>query len=123
MLQAVGVPRRGPRVPAKHVQERQEALRRLRRGPRGRNPPAPRGPDRKGGRVMTPAELERLAILVEELGEAAQAAGKALRFGYEGHLDVPNRTTLAVELSHVQAAIELMVSTRDLDLTQMKLSK
>ena len=31
---------------------------------------------------LTPAEAERLALLLEELGEAQQAIGKILRHGY-----------------------------------------
>jgi hypothetical protein len=32
---------------------------------------------------LTPAELERLSLLLEELGEAQQAIGKILRHGYK----------------------------------------
>lgn len=40
---------------------------------------------------LTPAEHERLALLLEEMGEAQQVVGKILRHGYEvGH---PNRST------------------------------
>jgi hypothetical protein len=48
---------------------------------------------------LTPAEAERLALLLEELGEAQQIIGKILRHGYESyHPDDPettNRTLLA----------------------------
>lgn len=43
---------------------------------------------------LTPAETERLAHLLEELGEAQQIIGKILRHGYDNyHPDDPNKTT------------------------------
>lgn len=67
------------------------------------------------------SEAERLALLMEELGEAQQAIGKILRHGYasynpnvSGGMD--NRMSLECELGDVKAAIELMVQNEDVDL-------
>lgn len=60
---------------------------------------------------LTHAESERLALLLEELGEAQQAIGKILRHGYESrHPDggITNRVSLERELGDVLAAIYLM---------------
>ena len=69
---------------------------------------------------LTPAEAERLALLMEEMGEAIQAAGKILRHGYESsHPDynkaMNNRHDLARELGHVLFALDLITRERDLD--------
>lgn len=68
---------------------------------------------------LTPAELERLALLMEEMGEAQQIIGKVLRHGYENyHPDdvekTSNRTLLATEMGHVYAAMQLMVIPQDI---------
>jgi hypothetical protein len=68
---------------------------------------------------LTPEEVERLALLLEELGEAIQAVGKVLRHGYDSKhpsdLDGPdNRAMLHHDLGDVYAAIDLMISTADL---------
>lgn len=67
---------------------------------------------------LTDAQAERLAILLEELGEAQQAIGKILRHGYESFdptgKDVgDNRFLLTRELGDVLTAIELMVTAKD----------
>lgn len=62
-------------------------------------------------------QIERLACLVEEVGEALQIVGKVLRFGMEAnHPDggLPNRNLLEDELGDVQWAIRLLCK-RDLD--------
>ncbi|MGH7166790.1 MAG: hypothetical protein ACREIS_14820 [Nitrospiraceae bacterium] len=63
---------------------------------------------------LSPAETERLAILMEEMGEALQAVGKILRHGYESTNPLlpgsdTNRTDLAHELGDVSAAIQLLM--------------
>lgn len=74
---------------------------------------------------LTPAEYERLAILMEEMGEAIQIIGKVLRHGYEGHHpDTPlttNRALLEMELGDVRAAIILMMEAKDLNGAKMEL--
>lgn len=67
---------------------------------------------------LTPAEAERLALLLEELGEAQQAIGKILRHGYESrHPDggPTNREALEREMGDVYHAMVRMWSTGDLD--------
>lgn len=61
---------------------------------------------------LTPAEAERLAMLVEECGEVIQAATKILRHGYESHHpDDPsttNRDLLTSEMADLLAVSEMM---------------
>ncbi len=74
---------------------------------------------------LSPAELERLAILGEELGESQQAIGKILRHGYEStnpdaithENEYPerNRWALEKELGDVMYAIRSMCEARDLN--------
>ena len=74
---------------------------------------------------LTPAELERLAFLAEEMGEALHAIGKILRHGYRScdptkdpftdeNAAVTNRTMLEMELGDVRAAMILLCSNDDL---------
>lgn len=68
---------------------------------------------------LTPAELERLALLLEEQGEAQQAIGKILRHGYEEYspfdkTKTTNRKSLEKELGDVGYAIFLLTDTGDL---------
>lgn len=65
---------------------------------------------------LSPAELERLAILAEECGEVTQMVGKILRHGYESHHPsggLPNRRLLEEELGHVKFITELMIRRTD----------
>ena len=69
--------------------------------------------------ALSPAEAERLAYLMEELGESIAAAGKVLRHGYEsvnphGRSDVTNRDLLEDELCDVLTAIGQMVDEDDI---------
>lgn len=64
---------------------------------------------------LTPGEAERLAIFIEECGEAIQAACKVLRHGYESydptadpHAQPSNRQSLAKEIGDVRASIEML---------------
>ena len=64
-------------------------------------------------------QLERLAFLAEELGEAQQAIGKIIRHGFESYNPTiddgkTNRRELETELGHVQHAIDLLIFNRDL---------
>lgn len=66
------------------------------------------------------AELERLAILAEEMAEATQVIGKIIRHGYSScHPDDPhdtqNRYLLEKELGHVLRAIKMMKEAGDVD--------
>ena len=67
---------------------------------------------------LTPAQAERLAILLEEMGEAQQAIGKILRHGYESrHPDggQTNRESLERELGDVHHAIQRLCVRSDLN--------
>lgn len=60
---------------------------------------------------LTPAESERLFLLLEELGEVQQVIGKILRHGYKSkHPDggPTNRSLLEKELGDVTHAMELL---------------
>jgi len=66
---------------------------------------------------LSPAEAERLAVLLEEMGEAQQAIGKILRHGYESkHPDggPTNRETLEREVGDVIWAIENLCNNDDM---------
>lgn len=72
---------------------------------------------------LTPGEAERLAWLLEELGEVQQIVGKILRHGYEsrwppetGHT---NREKLHRELRDVIFVLELMYMERDIDVDKI----
>lgn len=73
---------------------------------------------------MTPAEHERLSILLEELGEAVQVCGKILRHGYSSSNPLvanppTNRQLLEFELGHVWFAMKFMIDANDLDLEKI----
>jgi NTP pyrophosphatase (non-canonical NTP hydrolase) len=60
---------------------------------------------------LTPAEAERLALLMEECAEVQQVIGKILRHGYEStHPDssTTNRELLHMELGDLFASVHLM---------------
>jgi len=67
---------------------------------------------------LTPAETERLSILMEEMSEASQVIGKILRFGYQNyHPSVSaksNRTLLAEEIGHVRYIVGEMCQRGDI---------
>jgi NTP pyrophosphatase (non-canonical NTP hydrolase) len=66
---------------------------------------------------LSPAEIERLALLAEEMGEAIQVIGKILRHGYESchpNGGPRNRELLEKELGDVRAAMMIMVKANDL---------
>lgn len=76
---------------------------------------------------LSAAEVERLALLVEELGEAAQSVGKVLRHGYESHHPYgykpgTNREQLEAELGDVKAAVDMMCEADDLSGVAMNLN-
>lgn len=69
---------------------------------------------------LTEAQLERLAIFSEELGENIQVFGKIMRFGYSSCnpfdiMKITNRTLLENEVGDILLAIEMMVRAGDLD--------
>lgn len=69
---------------------------------------------------LSPAELERIAILQEEMSEVSQALCKIQRHGYvttdhSTNQLYDNRFDLAKELGHLLNALELMVQNHDID--------
>jgi|SRR5579863_7438956 len=69
---------------------------------------------------LSDAELERLALLSEELGEAQQAIGKIIRHGYTSFNPlVPeglnNRGNLEREIGDICAALTLLWQADDID--------
>jgi NTP pyrophosphatase (non-canonical NTP hydrolase) len=69
---------------------------------------------------LTPAELERLAILAEEAGEIVQAVNKIIRHGYESYNpNIPgaptNREDLEREIGDFTAALQSLVNQGDLN--------
>lgn len=68
---------------------------------------------------LSDAQVERLAILAEELGEAQQVIGKILRHGYESvnPLDCDsetNRDNLERECGDIMLALDLLCEASDL---------
>lgn len=68
---------------------------------------------------LSPAEVERLALLAEEMGESIQVVGKILRHGYESfNPDDPKRTTnrqlLTHELGDVRHSVDRLCDADDL---------
>lgn len=70
---------------------------------------------------LSAAQVERLALLVEELGEASQAAGKILRHGFrQPGLPYDNARDLSLELGDVLYAVSLCARDLDLSLAQQR---
>ena len=66
---------------------------------------------------LSPAEIERLALLAEEMGEAIQVIGKILRHGYESHHPEggpANRELLEKEIGDTLAATTMMFRSGDI---------
>lgn len=71
---------------------------------------------------LTPAEYERLALIMEEAAEVQQVIGKILRHGFEStHPDggPTNRRLLEKELGDLQAAIQISTKAGDIDWHEM----
>lgn len=69
---------------------------------------------------IKPAKIERLAILLEELGEAQHMIGKILRHGYDSYNSFKpeagtNKYLLECELGDVVSAIRRLIDADDLD--------
>jgi hypothetical protein len=79
-----------------------------------------RAMDEKFSNQLSDAQVERLAILSEELGEAQQAIGKILRHGYESYNPVvntgmTNRRELERECGDVYEAILMLAHAKDIN--------
>ena len=69
--------------------------------------------------LLSEAELERLAMLIEECAEVQHVCGKILRHGYESVNPVKtdvwtNRQLLSIELGDLVATIESMLKALDI---------
>lgn len=65
---------------------------------------------------LTPAEAERLALLMEECGEVVHACAKVLRHGYGSRhpvTDEGNREAVEKEIGDVLAVVQLMEKAGD----------
>lgn len=65
---------------------------------------------------LTPAEVERLALLAEECGETVQAIGKILRHGLysvnpDGNPNWQNYEQLEKEIGDIFASVSLLLNT------------
>jgi hypothetical protein len=75
---------------------------------------------------LTDAQDERLSVLAEECAEVIQVIQKIQRHGYESyHPDcdvsavITNRTLLETELGHVQAAMDMMRWSDDIQMNRV----
>lgn len=68
---------------------------------------------------LTPAQEERLNLLIEEASEVIQMATKILRFGYHSsHVNygnVPNKALLEKEVGDLLCAVSLAVANDDMN--------
>ncbi len=78
---------------------------------------------------LTEAELERLSVLMEEMGEALHVIGKIQRHGFDNHdptlpmqEQMTNRRALERELGHVKASIRMMVADGDIKAGNIELN-
>jgi hypothetical protein len=77
---------------------------------------------------LTSPETERLALLLEEMGEAQQIIGKILRHGYASSNPLKpnsenNREMLTRELGDVLVAIDLMTAAQDIHAYEIEVCK
>lgn len=72
--------------------------------------------------ALSEAQAERLALLLEELGEAQQCIGKILRHGYDKSRKPKGRTNrenLEREMGDITIALHLMIKGGDLSAEKM----
>ncbi len=82
-------------------------------------------PMTKYAHILSPAELERLALLSEECAEVIQIISKICRHGYESYhpkdpAKTSNRDLLVQEIGHVGFAIQIMDQKADLSLNDVR---
>lgn len=75
--------------------------------------------------ALTPAEIERLAILAEEAAEVQQIAMKIIRHGYDSYHPededkTTNRDLLAKELGDLEYIIKQMKLQMDVDVFEIR---
>jgi len=62
---------------------------------------------------LTPAEIERLALLTQECGEMARSIGKILRSGWKGDGGLTTRVTLERGMGEMRAAVDMLLDAGD----------
>lgn len=77
---------------------------------------------------LTPAQEERLELLIEECSEVIQACTKSLRHGYGssnpfGNEQTTNKADLQKELGQLLNALQMMVSASDVSLPKITEAK
>lgn len=77
---------------------------------------------------LTPAESERLALILEELGEAQQSIGKILRHGQFEYSpfdasQITNQMNLEKEIGHVYTAVYMMAEAHDISIFKIQESQ
>ncbi len=73
---------------------------------------------------LTPAQVERLAILAEECGEVIQIVGKILRHGYDSHhptykTELNNRDHLEMEIGNIDCAVQMLSDAGEVELSRI----
>jgi NTP pyrophosphatase (non-canonical NTP hydrolase) len=68
---------------------------------------------------LTPAQIERLAVLAKECGEVIQVIGKIVRHGYDSYFPgdpdrVTNRALLEKEIGDVKTIADMMGNEGDI---------
>lgn len=72
---------------------------------------------------LSPAEIERLAILGEECGEVVKTVGKVLRFGWDSQSPYGGKTNVVAlerEIGSVRAIVNLMLDAKDVRLDKLQ---
>ena len=76
--------------------------------------------------MMTPAERERLIMLIEECGEVVHAASKCLRHGFDNHhpttAHLLNREALGREVGDLLGIAGEMIERKDLSIATVNQS-
>jgi len=68
---------------------------------------------------LTPEQLERLALVMEECAEVQQVIGKILRHGYESHnpghiVGRSNKQLLEMEIGDLSSVVRIMMLAGDI---------
>ncbi len=72
---------------------------------------------------LTEAQEERLGVAVEEFGEALQAIGKIVRYGYDNQWlgeGPTKKQKLEEEIAHCMIAINMLIATKDISLDALE---
>lgn len=73
---------------------------------------------------LTPAEAERIALILEEAGEIVQVCGKILRHGFESEFEgSTNRKKLEKEIGDLRSAVLLAIRAGDVADNKIEMAK